>query len=216
MSGAPAGEAGPAGPATPVKVVGSRRVFDGRVFHVRVDEVLMSDGRVTTRDVIEHPGAVVIAAVDERGRVALVRQYRHAVGGELLELPAGTLEPGEPPAATAVRELREETGLAAAEWVPLGSFYSSPGFLHEELFAFLARGLTMGAQAFDDDEDIAVEWLPLDELLDDPGRVHDAKTLATLLLVARQQARACEQDGADDDRLRRGGGLGPCDTGAES
>ena len=177
------------GPVTPVEVVASRYVFDGRVFRVRVDEVRLSDGRVATRDVIDHPGAAVIAAVDERGRVALVRQYRHAVGGELLELPAGTMEPDEPPAETATRELREETGLAAADWVALGSFYSSPGFLHEELHAFLATGLTRGTQAFDEDEDIAVEWLPLAELLDDPGRVHDAKTLATLLLVARHQVR---------------------------
>jgi ADP-ribose pyrophosphatase len=182
-------ESAGADPATPVEIVTSRYVFDGRVFRVRVDEVLMSDGRVTTRDVIDHPGAVVIAAVDGSGRVAMVRQYRHAVGGELLELPAGTLEPGEPPAETAVRELREETGLSAAEWVPLGSFYSSPGFLHEELFAYLATGLTAGTQSFDDDEDIAVEWLPLADVLDDPGRVRDAKTLATLLLVARHQTR---------------------------
>ena len=195
------------GSATPLEVVASRYVFDGRVFRVRVDEVRMSDGRVATRDVIDHPGAVVIAAVDEGGRVALVRQYRHAVGGELLELPAGTMEPDEPPAETAMRELREETGLAAADWASLGSFYSSPGFLHEELHAFLATGLTGGAQAFDDDEDIAVEWLPLTALLDDPGRVHDAKTLATLLLVARYHARSTGRDTrrpADDAAMDRG------------
>ena len=122
------------------EVVASRVVFDGRVFTVRVDDVRLPDGRIATRDVIEHPGAVVIAALDDGGRVALVRQYRHAVGGELLELPAGTLEPGEPPAETAVRELREETGLVGGRWEPLGSFFSSPGFLHEEMHAFLARG----------------------------------------------------------------------------
>jgi ADP-ribose pyrophosphatase len=152
--------------------------------------VRLPDGRVATRDVIEHPGAVVVAAVDDRGRAALVRQYRHAVGSVLLEFPAGTLEPGEPPAQTAVRELREETGLTARDWVSLGSFYSSPGFLHEEMYAYLATGLTAGTQAFDDDEDILVEWLPLAELLDDPRIVRDAKTLATLLLVARHMAHA--------------------------
>jgi ADP-ribose pyrophosphatase len=133
---------------------------------------------------------VVVAAIDDAGRVALVRQYRHAVRSLLLELPAGTLEPGEPPAQTAVRELTEETGLTARDWVSLGSFYSSPGFLHEEMHAYLATGLTAGEQDFDDDEDILVEWLPLSELLDDPRLVRDAKTLATLLLVARHLARA--------------------------
>ena len=124
-----------------------------------------------------------MAALDADGRVALVRQYRHAIGRYLLELPAGTLDDGEEPLAAARRELREEVGRTATGWRRLGSFFSSPGFLREELHAFLATGLSETAQALEEDEDLEVEWRDLAELLADPGQVSDAKTLATLFLL---------------------------------
>ena len=123
------------------EVVASRIVHRGRVVTLRVDDVRLPDGRIVVREVVDHPGAVVIAALDAHGCVTLVRQYRHAVGDRLLELPAGTLEPGEEPLETAMRELREEAGLVAGRWDRLGTFFSSPGFLREEMHAFLAREL---------------------------------------------------------------------------
>ncbi|GAB4250653.1 MAG: hypothetical protein Kow00122_08200 [Thermoleophilia bacterium] len=168
------------------RVERSQVVYRGAVVEVRVDRLRRPDGGSYDREVVDHPGAVVVVALDGDETVRLVRQYRHAVGRRLLELPAGTLEKGENPLATAVRELREETGLAAAEWDYLGSFFSSPGFLHEELHAFLARGLTQVGQDLEDDEDITLERVPLRELLAHPERVRDAKTLAALLLVARR------------------------------
>ncbi|MHB0978474.1 MAG: NUDIX hydrolase [Thermoleophilia bacterium] len=167
------------------EVVSSRRAFEGQVISVRVDEIVTARGTVT-REVVEHAGAVVVAAVDAVGRVVLARQYRHAVGGSLLELPAGGLEPGESPPETARRELREEAGLAASNWTSLGSFFASPGFLREELHAFLAMDLSPVERDLDDDEDIDLLWVPLAELLAAPRELRDAKTLATLLLVERR------------------------------
>jgi len=170
------------------QVVSSRRVFEGKVVSVRVDEIAAQCGTVT-REVVEHEGAVVVVAVDAHGRVVLARQYRHAVGGALIELPAGGLEPGETPAETARRELREEAGLAASKWISLGSFFASPGFLREELHAFLALELSSVDRDLDDDEDIELLWVPLADLLAAPQELHDAKTLAALLLVERRLER---------------------------
>ncbi len=167
------------------QVVSSRRAFEGKVISVRVDEIAAESGTVT-REVVEHGGAVVVAAVDAEGRVVLARQYRHAVGGPLIELPAGGLEPGETPAETARRELREEAGLTASKWIPLGSFFASPGFLREELHAFLALELSSVERDLDDDEDIELLWVPLADLLAAPHELRDAKTLAALLLVERR------------------------------
>lgn len=168
--------------------VDSQLAFEGHIFGVRVDTIRFPDGRETVRDTVVHPGAVVVAALDDRERVVLVRQYRHATGERLLELPAGTLEPGEEPAVTAERELEEETGLAADRWERLGSFFSAPGFLTERLHAFLARDLLETAQRLEEDEDITLEWRPLQQLLADPCVLQDAKSLATLALVAAKLA----------------------------
>jgi 8-oxo-dGTP pyrophosphatase MutT (NUDIX family) len=176
------------------EVVASRIVHRGRVVTLRVDDVLLPDGRIVVREVVDHPGAVVIAALDANGCITLVRQYRHAVGDRLLELPAGTLEPGEEPLETAVRELREEAGLVAGRWDRLGTFFSSPGFLREEMHAFLARDLQSVPAEPETDEDITLVTRSLNALLERPDEVPDSKSLATLLLVERHLAAEASGD----------------------
>jgi ADP-ribose pyrophosphatase len=166
-------------------VLGSRVVYEGKVVSLRVDEIALPHGRRATREVVEHPGAIVVIALDEHGEVALVRQYRHAVKRYLLELPAGGLEPGEEPLAAAQRELREEVGVEAARWTPLGSFFSSPGFANEILYVFLAEDLKPAYAEPDEDEDISVVRYGLSELYEHPERIEDAKSLAALLLLSR-------------------------------
>jgi ADP-ribose pyrophosphatase len=166
------------------KVVESRTIYRGRVVSMRVDEITLPDGGTAIREVVDHPGAVVVAALDEAGRLYLVSQYRHAIARNLLELPAGGLEPGEEPLAAAKRELREEVDLEAHDWVSLGSFFSSPGFANERLHAFLARELVPVQGQPDEDEDLTVVTYALSDLLQHLDDVHDAKTLAALLLVA--------------------------------
>ncbi len=165
------------------EIVSTRLVYQGKIVTLRVDEIALPGGGTAVREVVEHPGAVVVAAVDDEGYVYMVRQYRHPVRRPLLELPAGGLEPGEAPLAAAARELREEVGLVADRWTPLGSFYSSPGFANERLYAFLAEDLTHVGSDPDDDEDLTVVRHPLNGLHWDRGDITDAKTLATLLLV---------------------------------
>ncbi len=124
------------------QVVGSQRRYDGRIISLRTDDVRMSDGTVSTREIVEHPGAVAIVAIDTEDRVVLVNQYRHPVGGYLLELPAGLLDvPGEPALAAAQRELFEEAALTATDWSLLVDLYPSPGMSTEAIRIFLARDL---------------------------------------------------------------------------
>lgn len=167
------------------KVISSQSIYRGKIIDVRVDEIELPGDRIATREVVSHAGAVVVAAVDEEERVYLVRQYRHAVGRELVELPAGGLEPDEEPLSAAKRELREEAGLEADEWVSLGAFFSSPGFANEKLYAFLARGLKVVEVDPDEDEDLEICRYPLSDLLAHLGEITDAKTLATLLLASQ-------------------------------
>jgi ADP-ribose pyrophosphatase len=154
---------------------------------VRVDEVELADGRRTRREIVEHPGAVVIAAWDGE-RLATVRQWRHPAGAELLELPAGTLDPGETPLATAARELAEECGLAAGSWLEGPRFYSAPGFCTELLHSFVATDLVEAPSIADADEELETGWLTLPEALAaiDEGRVMDAKSIALIGWLARR------------------------------
>ena len=164
-----------------------RTVFKGRRIEVVVDRVTLTDGREVEREVVLHPGAVVVAAVPCRSRVLLVRQFRHAVGEELLELPAGTLEPGETPETCAARELVEETGFRARSLRRLIAFWSSPGILREKMHLFLAEDLEKAEQRLDEDEVLRVEETSLDDALEmiRDGRIADAKTIAGLLYLAR-------------------------------
>lgn len=170
-------------------VVGSERIYEGRVIKVRVDELETDSGLRMRRDVVEHPGAAVIVSMDAAGLIYWVRQYRHATGQTLLELPAGTLESGEDPEACARRELAEETGFAAAEWQPLGGFFTAPGFCSEYIHAFAATSLSPESADGDEDEDIEVVPLSLEDSLRaiDAGGVIDAKSIAALHLYLRKR-----------------------------
>lgn len=168
--------------------VASQRLLTGAVFSVRRDVVRLPGGRQAQRDVVEHPGAVVIAPLLESGELVFVRQFRYAAGESLVEFPAGTLERGEEPAVTAARELREECGLRPGRLEPLGTFYSAPGFCSELLHAFVARDLTPAPLEPDPDEQIETVRMSLQEALRlaAAGGLRDAKTLAVLLLLLQQ------------------------------
>lgn len=165
----------------------STRPWTGRRIAVRVDTVERDDGHRTSREVVEHPGAVAILAWDGE-RVAMVRQWRHATGQELLEIPAGTLEPDEAPLVTARRELAEEVGLAAATWADGPHFYTAPGFCDELMHVFLATDLSDAPGQADEDEQLEPSWMTLDDALGavDDGRIIDAKSIAGIGWLARR------------------------------
>lgn len=162
-------------------------VFSGRKIQLAVDEEVLADGTALQRDVVIHPGAVVILPLLDGGRVCLLRNYRHAIGQTLLELPAGTLEPPEPPEAAAVRELAEETGYSAGRWRKLAEFFPSPGIMNERMFLFLAEDLRPGPMRPEAGEQLEPEIVSWDQaqrwVLD--GTICDAKTLVGLLLWDR-------------------------------
>ena len=163
----------------------SRRIYEGRILNLRVDTVRLPNGRTATREIVEHRDAVVIVALNERDEVLLVRQYRKAPEVMLLEAPAGVVDPGEEHAATALRELQEETGYTAARVEKLAEFYSSPGFCNELLHLYLATGLSHLPSQPDDDEIIELAPVPLRDVpaLIARNEIRDAKSIAGLLAV---------------------------------
>jgi ADP-ribose pyrophosphatase len=170
------------------KTIGTRHPYQGRLISLRVDEVAMESGRRTTREIVEHPGAVGILAWDG-DRLAFVSQWRQPAAATLLEIPAGTLDPGEAPETTAKRELAEEIGLAAARWEAGPSFFTAPGFSTERLSLFLATELSPADDAHaEDDEAIERSWLRLEDATAaiDQGRIVDAKSIAGVLWLARR------------------------------
>jgi ADP-ribose pyrophosphatase len=171
----------------PERTVSSRRAFSGRLLALRVDEVELESGKRATREVVEHPGAVAILAWDGE-RLAAVRQWRQAAAAELLEIPAGTCEPGESPLASAQRELAEECGLTATHWEEGPAFYTAPGFSTELLTLFRATDLQTVDVAPPEDEALERSWLTLADALAaiDDGRVQDAKSLVGILWLARR------------------------------
>lgn len=169
------------------RVLGTRTVHSGRVFDLRAEEVELPGGRRTTLDLIRHPGAAVVVPLLDTGEVVLVRQYRHAAGGEwLLEVPAGTLEAGEAPAACAERECAEEGGFRPRTLVPLGYLWTTPGFTDEKIWIFLGLDLEPAAQELDEDESLSVERLPIGEALRLAlsGGIDDGKSIAALTRAA--------------------------------
>ncbi len=168
------------------KTLDSRVIHDGKVVHLSVDRVELPNGRVTELEVIHHQGAAAVVPLTEAGEVLLVRQYRHATGGWLLEVPAGKLDPGEGPEVCAVRETEEEVGMQAAQLDPLGWIWTTPGFTDEKIWLYLARDLTPGRQDLQGDEVLSVEKLVLAEAIDrvHAGEICDAKSVCALLRAA--------------------------------
>src|SRR5215470_879541 len=160
----------------------TREIYKGRIVDLRLDEVDLPNGQSVTLEVIHHPGAAAVVAVDAQGAVTLIRQFRHAAGGFIWEVPAGTLNPGEAPEACARRELREEAGLVATSWTALGSILTTPGFCDERIHLFLARRLSEDTQALDHDEVLTVSRVPLHRALEmiRRGELDDAKSIAAL------------------------------------
>ena len=171
------------------RVLSSKLAYKGKVFSVYSDEVIEPTGVRNTREIIRHSGSVVILAIDESKNsedpeVIFERQYRHAAGQFLLELPAGRREPNEPPLKAAKREMIEETGYRAKHWTLLTKYFASPGFLGEWMQIYLARDLRAGASQPEDDEQIEVRRIPLSQALAlaTTNKIHDGKTLIALML----------------------------------
>ena len=173
------------------RIVSSRESYRGPVFWVTTDEVVEPSGVHTTRDVVRHSGSVVVLAVDESSkepRVLLEKQYRHAAGRTLFELPAGRIDEGEKELKAAKRELLEETGYSARTWKRILHFWASPGFVAEAMSIYLARGLEAGAAQPEDDEVIEIQLVPLKKAVSMVlrGTIQDAKTIAGVLWLDRQ------------------------------
>jgi len=166
-----------------MKITSSKEVYRCRVFRVMEEEASDSKSWEIKRSIVRHPGSAVMMAVDEKGRVLLVRQYRLPAGGYLWELPAGKLDGGETPLQAAKRELIEETGLRAKKWKKLAAFYPSPGYVGEKMTVYLAMELTQGEPHPMDDERIETKWFTKKELTEmiRQNRIVDAKTMIGFL-----------------------------------
>lgn len=161
----------------------AKPLYRGRIIELALEQVRLPNGQTVELEIVRHPGGAAVVAVDDRQRVCLLKQYRHAGGGWLWELPAGKIDPGEDPQTTARRELEEEAGVQAGRWDSLGRMISSPGVFTEVIHLYLARDLGFSARRHEADEVIAVHWLPLSEAVDWAlrGEIVDAKTLVGLL-----------------------------------
>lgn len=168
-----------------MKIISSQKVFDGRALHLRVDQIETAKGTFQM-EMLEHSGGVALVPLDAEDNVLLVRQYRHSVGQELLELPAGTLKTGEDPEVCAGRELQEEVGMKANQIDLLGEFFLAPGYSSELMRMYLATDLAPSTLPQDEDEEIQVEKIPFTQAVQMAvrGEIHDAKTVAGLLLAA--------------------------------
>ena len=162
----------------------SEMKFDGKLIKVTYD-IAEVNGKEAWREVVHHPGASAVVAIDENNRIIMEKQFRYALNDYLLEIPAGKLDAGEDPLVCAKRELEEETGIIASEWISLGTIATSPGFCNEVIHLYVAKGLSKGEIHWDEDEYVEVERYTFDELLQriSEEKIKDSKTLSALLLA---------------------------------
>jgi 8-oxo-dGTP pyrophosphatase MutT (NUDIX family) len=163
-----------------------KEIYAGRVINVSVDTVDLPNGVRLPLEIVRHPGGAAAVAIDAENRVCLLRQFRHAAGGFIHELPAGKLEPGEPPEVTVKRELAEEAAMSASQWESLGAYFSSPGVFTEVIHLYLATGLTPAQSAPEAGEVFEIEWWPLEKAVEKAlnGEFTDAKTIIGILRAA--------------------------------
>jgi ADP-ribose pyrophosphatase len=161
---------------------GRKEIYRGHVVNLNLETVTLPNGTTLDLEVVRHPGAAAIVPLTHNGTVLLIRQFRHAAGGYIYEIPAGKLDPGEDPRQCAAREVEEEIGFRAADLEPLVSFFTTPGFTDEVIHVFLATGLTPGIQKLDHDEVLEVVEMPLEDALARiaDGTIKDAKTIIGL------------------------------------
>jgi len=164
------------------RVVSSREIFQGYAVRLRVEKIVTTNGRETTREIVEHAPAVAMVALDAENNVLMVKQYREAVGREMLEIPAGSIDPGEDPETAVKREMQEETGFRPRKVVKLCSFYAAPGYCTELMHVYLTTDLVPGRLFAEDTEEIVLEKVPVRKIpaLLRSGKLIDAKTIAGL------------------------------------
>ena len=169
------------------KMIKSREIYKGQVLHVREDTVLLENGKEVIREIILHPGASGVVAIDSDGKLLMVKQYRYPVGKEVLEIPAGKIDEGETPVQCAARELCEETGIKAKSLAPLAQIHPAAAYTDEGVYLFLASGLSRAEQHLDSDEFLTVHKIDFDRALEMvmDGEIWDSKTQIAILKTAR-------------------------------
>lgn len=166
----------------PEKTLKREVIYKGKVLEYVLDTVDVN-GKAAGREMVFHPGGVAVVAIDSDGCVCMIRQFRKPYEKAILEIPAGKIDPSEPPIECGMRELKEETGYTASEFISLGKFYPSVGYTNEVIHIFLAKGLTKGEASPDDDEYVDIERIPMDKLVSMimSGEIKDGKTIAGIL-----------------------------------
>ncbi len=168
------------------KTISQSYVFHGKVINMRVDEALLPNGKTAEREVVEHNGGVCVVALTENNEIFLVKQFRYPYGEVIYEIPAGKRDGNEEPLACGIRELKEETGMTAERFIPLGELYPSPGYCGEIIWMYAAVGLSAGESEPDEDEFLEAEKIPLQKAIEMimSGEIKDAKTQAAVLKLA--------------------------------
>lgn len=167
------------------KTMKSEKIYEGKILTLRIDTVELPNKKYSKREIIEHPGAVAIIPLTDDGDIILVNQFRKAIESDLLEIPAGKLEPEENPLSCAIRELKEETGYYTDQMESLGYIYTAPGFCDEKIHLYVAKNLTEGEPEPDADEYIEVQKISINRALDmiGNGQIVDAKTISAILML---------------------------------
>lgn len=168
--------------------IASEKIYQGHILNVRKDRVKLPNGKESSREVVEHPGAISVVAVDNDENIYLVKQFRYPVGEITLEIPAGKLDYGEDPLTCARRELSEEVGMLASEWKMLLKFFTTPGFSNEIMYLFLATGLSSHYEEADEDEFLEIVKMPLKVAVEEveKGNIKDAKSIIGILYTAQK------------------------------